>query len=132
MLRNVAEPLDAGGLEADVGVKAAGDGLVDDGLPLLLQQRDKPPLGGDVPPDAPVNVVQVPHDGALLGEGWEGQPQILELATVDVHDGDAPPQEGFLSLSGWAVQGIACKLGFHWNCRPEYDHVPTTEDLSVQ
>ena len=32
MLRHVAEPLDAGGLEADVGVKAAGDGSVDDGL----------------------------------------------------------------------------------------------------
>ena len=39
MLRHVAEPLDAGGPEADVGVKAAGDGPVDDGLPLLLQQR---------------------------------------------------------------------------------------------
>jgi hypothetical protein len=49
MLRHVAEPLDAGGLEADVGVKAAGDGPVDDGLLLLLQQRNEPPLGGDVP-----------------------------------------------------------------------------------
>ena len=48
MLRHVAEPLDAGGLEADVGVEAAGDGLVDDGLLLLLQQRDELPLGADV------------------------------------------------------------------------------------
>ena len=36
MLRHLAEPLDAGGLEADVGVEAAGDGLVDDGLLLLI------------------------------------------------------------------------------------------------
>ena len=50
MLRHIAEPLDAGGLEGDVGVEAAGDGLVDDGLLLLLQQRDELPLGADVPP----------------------------------------------------------------------------------
>ena len=73
MLRHVAEPLDAGGLEADVGVEAAGDGLADDGLLLLLQQRDELPLGADVAPDAPVDVVQVADDGGLLGEGWEGK-----------------------------------------------------------
>ena len=39
VLRHVAQPLDAGGLEADVGIEAAGDGPVDDGLLLLLQQR---------------------------------------------------------------------------------------------
>ena len=72
MLWHVAEPLDAGGLEANLGVKAADDGLVDGGLLLLLQQRDELPLGGDVAPDAPVHVVQIPHDGGLLGEGWEG------------------------------------------------------------
>ena len=37
MLRHIPQPLDAGGLEADVGVEAAGDGLVDDGLLLLFQ-----------------------------------------------------------------------------------------------
>jgi len=31
MLRYVAKPLNAGGLEADVGIEAAGDGAVDDG-----------------------------------------------------------------------------------------------------
>ena len=72
MLRHVAEPLDAGGLEADVGVEAAGDGLVDDGLLLLLQQVDEFLLGADVAADAPVHVVQVADDGALFGEGWEG------------------------------------------------------------
>ena len=38
MLRNIAQPLDPGGLEADVGVEATGDGPVNDGLLLLLQQ----------------------------------------------------------------------------------------------
>ena len=57
MLRHVAEPLDAGGLEADVGVEASRDGSVDDGLLLLLQQGDELALGADVPPDAPVYVV---------------------------------------------------------------------------
>jgi hypothetical protein len=40
MLRQIPQPLHAGGLEADVGVEAAGDGAVDDGLLLLLQQLD--------------------------------------------------------------------------------------------
>ena len=69
---DVAEPLDAGGLEGDVGVEAAGDGAVDDGLPLLLQQRDELLLGADVAADAVVHVVEVADDGALFGEGWEG------------------------------------------------------------
>ena len=51
-----------------VGVKAAGDDPVDYGLLLLLQQRDEPPLGGDVPPQPPIHVVQIPDDGALLRE----------------------------------------------------------------
>ena len=46
-----AQPLDAGGLEADVGVKAASHGPVDDGLLFLLQQCDEPPLDADVPLD---------------------------------------------------------------------------------
>ena len=82
MLRHVAKPLDAGGLESDVGVEAAGDGLVDDGLPLLLQQRDEPPLGGDVAPDAPVHVVQVADDGGLFWEGGEGKVGATQLRIV--------------------------------------------------
>ena len=57
MFRHVAEPLDAGGLEADVRVEAAGDGAVDDGLLLLLrrinelvQPRGSAPLGSPIRP----------------------------------------------------------------------------------
>ena len=82
MLRHVAKPLDAGGLESDVGVEAAGDGLVDDGLPLLLQQRDELLLGADVRPDAPVHVIQVADDGCLLGDGWEGEEQITDKLPI--------------------------------------------------
>ena len=60
MLWSVAQPLDAGGLEADVGVKAPGDGLVDDGLPLLLKQPDELPLGTDVALDALVGGCPAP------------------------------------------------------------------------
>ena len=82
MRGDVAEPLDAGGLEGDVGVEAAGDGAVDDGLPLLLQQRDELLLGADVASDAVVDVVEVADDGALFGEGWEGELDCLELTLV--------------------------------------------------
>ena len=71
MFRHVSKPLDARGLEADVGVKAAGDGPVNDGLLLLLQQRNERPLGTGVAADAVVHVVEVADDGDLLGDGWE-------------------------------------------------------------
>ena len=72
MLRHVPKPLHTGGLEADVGVEAPGDSMVDDSLLLLLQQSNELLLGGDVTTDASVHVVQIANDGSLLGEGWEG------------------------------------------------------------
>ncbi len=53
-------------LEADVGVEATGDGLVDDGLLLLVQQRDQLLLGADGAPEAPVGVVEEADDGELF------------------------------------------------------------------
>ena len=67
MLRHFPQPLHAGGLEADVGIEAARDGAVDDGLLLLLQQRDQLLLGADVAPDAPVGVVEEADDCGLFG-----------------------------------------------------------------
>ena len=67
MLRNVAEPGDAGGFEGDGGVEAAGDGAVDDGLLLLVEQRDHLPLRPDRPLQPPVRPVQKPHNRRLLG-----------------------------------------------------------------
>ena len=54
MRRDIAKPEDTGGLEFDIGVEAAGDGAVDDGLLLLIQQRDGFALGpdGPLPPPA--------------------------------------------------------------------------------
>ena len=71
MLRHIPQPIDAGGLEANVGVEAAGDGAVDDGLLLLLQQLDQLLLGADVPPNLPVRVVEEANDGGLFGAWWE-------------------------------------------------------------
>jgi len=66
MLRNTAEPGDAGGFEWDGGVKAASDGAVDDGLLLLVEQRDHLPLRPDRPLQPPVRPVQKPHNRRLL------------------------------------------------------------------
>ena len=44
MRRNLAEPFDAAVLHRRVGVEALGDGVGDDGLPLLLEQRNQPLL----------------------------------------------------------------------------------------
>src|ERR1035438_10371491 len=66
MLWNVAEPGDAGGFEVDVWVEAAGDGAVNDGLLLLVEQRDHLPLRPDRPPQSPVRPVQEPHNRRLF------------------------------------------------------------------
>ena len=83
MLRHVAEPLHARGLEADVRIEAAGDGTVDDGLLLLVQERDQLSLGADVAPNAPVGVVEKADDCGLLGRAERGT---FELATELVLD----------------------------------------------
>ena len=48
----------------------ARDGLVDDGLLLLFQQRDQLLLGTDVAPNAPVGVIKEADHASLLGERW--------------------------------------------------------------
>ena len=72
MRRHIAEPLNTGGLELHIGIKPTSHGAVDDGLPLLLQQPDKPILSPDGTTNAPINVVKIAHDSGLLGEGWRG------------------------------------------------------------
>ena len=71
MLRHVAQPLHAGGLEPDVGVEAAGYGLLDNGLTLLFQEGDEPFLGADVGLDLLVGFVQVADDGGLSSQAVE-------------------------------------------------------------
>ena len=44
MLRNIAEPLDAGGFHGGVRVQAFGDRVTDDRLTLFLQQLDQTTL----------------------------------------------------------------------------------------
>ena len=76
-LRQVVQPLDAGEFVGRVGLAGADvdpacDGLVDDGLLLLLQQRDQLLLGADVAPNAPVGVVKEANYGSLIayGRNW--------------------------------------------------------------
>ena len=84
MHRDVAEPGDAGGLEGDVGVEAAGDGAVDDGLLLLIQQPNQLPLGADPAVDLPVRVVQKPHDGRLFVQGRQEDGEAFDFAMVEI------------------------------------------------
>ena len=74
MVRHVPQPLNAGGLVGRIGltgadIDAARDGLVDDGLLLLVQQRNQLILRPVEAPDAPVGVVEEANDGGLFGEG---------------------------------------------------------------
>ena len=83
MPRHIPQPLYAGGLEADVRVEAAGDGSVDDGLLLLLQQLDQLLLGADVAPNAPVGVVEELDDGELFGRGRIRSRDLLEVFPIE-------------------------------------------------
>ncbi len=69
MLGYIAKPFNTRRFEADIRIKPAGDGVVDDGLFLLVQQRDELPLGPDVTPDSPVGVIEEPDDGGLFVRG---------------------------------------------------------------
>ena len=83
MLRHIAQPLHPRRLEPYVGIEAAGDGLLDDGLLLLVQQRDQLLLGADVAANAAVNVVEVADDGELLGEGTPRSGTLLIIIDAD-------------------------------------------------
>src|SRR5947207_9042099 len=78
MPRNIAEPGDAGGFEGDGGVEAAGDGAVDDGLLLLVEQRDHLPFRPDRPLQPPVRPVQKTRDGGLFGKGGNWKWEIIK------------------------------------------------------
>ena len=54
------------GFQLDAGVQAPRDGLVDQCLPLLLQQGDEPLLARDVALYLLVGVVEEPDDGGLF------------------------------------------------------------------
>src|ERR1017187_7036364 len=66
MLRDVAEPGDAGGFEGDVWIQTPRDGAVDDGLLLLVEQRHQLLLRSNRPLNPPVCVVKETHDSILL------------------------------------------------------------------
>src|SRR5579871_2019073 len=70
MLRHVPEPLHPRRLEPNVRIEPAGDGAVDDGVLLLLQERDQFLLGSDVAPDPSVRVVEEADNGGLIL--WRG------------------------------------------------------------
>ncbi|UKL14665.1 hypothetical protein [Dissulfurimicrobium hydrothermale] len=76
MRRHLAQPLHAGGLVGRIGPAGAdidlpGDGAVDEGLLVLLQQFDQFLPGADVAPNPPVHVIEEADDGGLFGEGGE-------------------------------------------------------------
>lgn len=73
MLRHVAQPRHAGGLEANIWVGAAGDGVMNDGLLLLVEELYKLLLGRDVPSDQPVCVIEKTDDSSLFRKGRERQ-----------------------------------------------------------
>ena len=60
-------------------IDLAGDGLVDDGLSLFLEQGDQLLLGSDVALDASVGVVEEVGDGGLFGEGGNARVSALTM-----------------------------------------------------
>ena len=87
MLRHLPQPFHAGGLVSRIGLAGADvhfsrDGLVDEGLLLLLQQRDQLLLGADVALDAAIRMVEVADDGGLLGEGGSAKSKSFTIAEL--------------------------------------------------
>ena len=82
MLRHIPQPLHARGLEADVGIDAAGHGSMDDGLLLLVQQRYQFLFGSDVAPDSPVRMGDKTNNGRLFWKRRERQLDRIEIVGV--------------------------------------------------
>ena len=126
VLRHIPQPLNSGGLEPDTGIQAPGDGLVDQCLPLILQQGDEPLLARDVPPDLLVGVVEEPDDGGLFPWGRNGEPEVFQLPAVNVMDREAPSHDRFLNSHGLTVEYIAAVSWVEVCVRAEeYDVSPT-------
>src|SRR5665811_530205 len=108
MRRDVAQPLDAGGLEGDGGVEAAGDGAVDDGLLLLLQQLYQLLLGPDIPLYPAIHILQIADNSGLFGDGWATTVDHLEVLwpqTPHIRRDSVGPSLGFLS-EGWSTHKV--------------------------
>lgn len=71
MFRNLSEPWDAGVFEFDIGIEPAGDGAMDDGLFLFVEQGDGFALCPDRPVKPVVGPVEETDDGGLLGGWWD-------------------------------------------------------------
>src|SRR5262245_34157353 len=83
MLRHISQPLRARGLEADVGIETTGDGAMDDGLPLLLQQLDQLLFGADVALDPAVHVTEEINDCNLFLNRWNRRRHLLEVFPIE-------------------------------------------------
>lgn len=82
MRRHVPEPFDPGRLHWRVGVQSLGDGVGDDGLALLRQQLDQPPLLRHQRVDLRRLPVEEGGDGGLLGEGRKRDREFRNLRVV--------------------------------------------------
>ena len=128
MLRHLPQPLHPGVLVGRIGlagsdIDLARDGLVDDGLLLLLQQLDQPFLGADVALYAPVGVAEEADDGRLLGKGREGHDQAPEFARVNVHHRNAFPHASLLASCVPIVRAPTHELSIKVDGRSKHDHV---------
>ena len=79
MRRNIPQPRNAGGFEGHSGVQATGDGAVDDGLLLFVEERNDFALGADGALQPPASPLKEAHDGGLLGGRGEGDVYHLKM-----------------------------------------------------
>src|SRR5665648_950993 len=84
MFRHIAKPFDAGRLEFDIGIEAACHCLMNDGLLLLVQQLDEPPLGVDEMVDAAVLCSEILDDGGLFRDWRNKNQHPLEVYKTEV------------------------------------------------
>src|SRR4051794_11235507 len=87
--RKLWKPTATGRYKVHVGVESARDGAVDDGLLLLVQQRDQLPLPPNRPLDLAVRVIQKPRHLRLFIQRreWQiDQGEILEVEVLPIAD----------------------------------------------
>lgn len=93
--------------EADIGVEAASDGLVDYDLLLFMKQLDQLLLGTNTSLYAPGHVVKEADNFGLFAERRQRHPHVLELITVNVHYCDPTPHTRLLERAVPAIGRVS-------------------------
>ena len=131
MLRDIADPWDTGRLQRNSRVKASGDGAVNNGLPLLVEQGDHFSLRSDDPVDPLVRVIEEPSNSFLFFNRRDWHVCATHSLVIYVLSlADARDEKGEAVDEIWRLEEVSIKAALHF-CFGYEDSVCRADDASA-